>query len=218
MMSPHPQLSNDEAEKMIRYILSINNKSLAAGLPYKGSYALNKHKPTEKDGTYIFTASYTDNGAAGGKPLTATSVVSLAYPLIDADQFKTKKKAMTFLVTKEIFAAIEEEMTIVLPSHEGVLTYGDVDLTDVGQLNLGVAVAPTYFSGGTVDIFIDSESGQRIGGAALEVGLTDLGFKELMIDISRTDGVHDLVFKFTCKDTSKIFAGVASIGFVKRKQ
>ena len=217
MMSPHPQLSNDEAEKMVRYILSINNASTAAGLPHKGTYALDKHKPTEKEGSYIFTASYTDKGAAGSKPLTATSVVSLSYPLIGADQFKAKKKAMTFLVTKELYAAIEEEMTIVMPSHEGVLTYGYIDLTDVGQLKLGVAVAPTYFSGGTVEIFVESEAGQPIGSAELEVGLTDLGFKELLIDLSEANGVHDLILKFTCKDTSKIFAGVATIEFIKRR-
>jgi cytochrome c len=217
MMSPHPQLSPDETEKMVRYILSINSKSVKAGLPTKGTFTLNKHKTTEKEGTYIFTASYTDKGANGIKPLTATKVVSLRYPLIGADKFKEKKKAMTFLVTKDVFPAVEQEMNIVLPNDQAVLRYGDIDLTDVGQIKLGMAVAPNYFSGGTLEILVDTENGKRIGVAELEVGLTDLGFKELLVDIGETQGVHDLVIKFTCKDASKIFGGLATLEFVKRK-
>jgi cytochrome c len=217
MMSPHPQLSPQETEKMILYILSLNKKSAKAGLPYKGRYELNKHKLADKEGTYIFTASYTDKGSKGIKPLTTTKVISLSYPLISADQFKEKKKAMTFLVTKDVWAALEEEMTIVLPNDQAVLRYGDIDFTDVGQIKLGIAVAPNYFSGGTLELFIDNENGQRIGSADLEVGLTDLGFKELLININTTQGVHDLILKFKCKDSSKIFAGIATLEFRKAK-
>jgi cytochrome c len=217
MMSPHPQLSPEETEKMVRYIMSLNKKGVTAGLPYKGTFALNKHKATDKEGSYIFTASYTDKGANGIKPLTATKFISLSYPLIKADQYKDKKKAMTFLVTKDLMPNIEEEMTLVLPNHEGVLRYGDIDLTDVGQIKIGVTVAPTYFSGGTVELLTDAENGQVIGTGTLELGLTDMGMKDLVVNINQTQGLHDLVLKFKCKDTSKIFAGIVSLEFIKRK-
>lgn len=217
MMSAHPQLTKGETEKMIRYIISIDNKSVKAGLPPKGTYALNKHKATDKEGTYIFTASYTDKGANGIKPLTTTKLISLRYPLIGADKFKEKKKAMTFLVTKDLWADLEAEMTIVLPNDQGVLRYGDIDLTDVGQIKLGVAVAPNYFSGGTIELLVDDENSQPIGTTELEVGLTDLGFKELLVNIKQTPGMHDLILKFKCKDPSKIFGGVSTLEFMKRK-
>jgi cytochrome c len=217
MMSPHPQLSSDDTEKMIRYILSLNGKASKGGLPYKGSFALDKHKANEKEGTYIFTASYTDRGANGIKPLTATKVISLSYPLIGADQFSEKKKAMTFKVTKDMWAALENEITIVMPSDQAILRYNGIDLTDVGQIKIGAAVAPNYFSGGTIELFIDNENGRPIGTAQLEVGLTDLGFKELPMNISATQGVHDLILKFKCKDAAKTFAGIASLEFVRKK-
>lgn len=217
MMSPHPQLSTDDTEKMIRYMLSMNSKGVQAGLPYQGSYTLNKHKPTEKEGTYIFTASYTDKGANGIKPLTATKVIALSYPLIGADQFSEKKKAQTFKVTKDIFPAVEKEMTIVLPNHEGLMRYKDIDLTSVGQIKIGAAVAPNYFSGGTIDIFIDDENGKKIGSGVLSIGLTDLGFKELPIPISEVTGSHDLIVKVNCTDPSKMFGGIATLEFIKRK-
>lgn len=217
MMSPHPQLSHDDTEKMIRYILSLDGKAAKGGLPYKGSYPLNKHKANEKEGTYIFTASYTDRGANGIKPLTATKVIALSYPLIGADQFSEKKKVQTFKVTKDIMPSIEEEVILVLPSHEGMLLYKDIDFTNVGQIKLGIAVAPSYFSGGTLELYIDDEKGLKIGSGELEVGLTDFGFKELIIDIDPTQGIHNLILKPICKDPSKIFSGIASLEFVKRK-
>lgn len=217
MMSPHPQLSPEETEKMIRYVMSLNKKGVTAGLPSKGTYALNKHKATDKEGTYIFTASYTDKGANGIKPLTATKVISLAYPLIKADQFTEKKKAMTFLVTKDLMPNIEEELTLVMPSHEGVLRYAGIDLTDVGQIKVGVTVAPTYFSGGTIELLADSETGPVLGTYNFEVGLTDVGMKDFVVNINQTQGIHDLVLRFKCKDTSKIFAGIVSLEFIKRK-
>ncbi|HRE67488.1 MAG TPA: ThuA domain-containing protein [Cyclobacteriaceae bacterium] len=216
MMAPHPQLSVDDTEKMIRYMLSIGNKTPQSGLPNKGVYALNKHKPTEKEGTYIFTASYTDRGGNGIKPLTATKVIVLSYPFLGADQYSEKKKAQTFKITKDIYPAIEEETTIVLPNHEGSLRYKGIDFTGVGVIKIGAAVAPNYFSGGTLDIFIDGETGQKIGSAKLEIGLTDLGFKELLVPISEVKGLHDLIIKVNCTDPSKVFGGIATLEFVKK--
>ena len=216
VMAPHPQLSTDDTEKMIRYVLSVNGKTKGAGLSYKGSYALNKHKADEKEGTYIFTASYQDKGSNGRKPLTATQVVSLSYPMIPASQFKESKKAMTFLVTPEIWKGLKEDITVVLPSHEGMMKYGDLDLTDVGAINFGVAVAPTYFSGGKLEMYLDNDTGQPIGSADFEPGLTDLGFKELLVNVRPSTGMHDLIIKVKCKDPSKIFAGFATIEFKKK--
>lgn len=217
MMSPHPQLSNDDTDKMIRYILSLNGKGPKSGLPAKGTFALNKHKAKEKESTYIFTASYTDRGANGIKPLTATKVITLSYPLIGADKFDEKKKAMTFKVTKEVWPSLEEEITMVLPNDQGSLRYNGIDLTDVGQINFGVAVAPNYFTGGTMEVFIDDENGTKIGSVDVEVGLTDIGFKDLPVDITPTQGKHDLIIKVKCKDASKMFAGFATLEFKKKK-
>lgn len=217
MMSAHPQLTSAETEKMIRYILSLNKKGASKGLPSKGTFTLNKHKNTDREGAYIFTASYTDRGANGAKSLTGTKIIMLSYPIIGAEKFSAKKKAQTFLVTKEVWSALEQEMTIVLPSDQAVITYNSIDLTDVGQIKFTLGVAPNYFTGGTMDILIDDENGKRIGSTPFEIGITDIGFQELVVDIDRTEGTHNLILKFTCKDPSKIFGGLATLEFIKRK-
>ena len=216
MMSPHPQLSTADTEKMIAYILSLSGKPAKGGLPYKGSYSLNKHKPAEKEGTYIFTASYTDRGANGMKTLTATKVLSLSYPIMIGDKFSSKKNVMTFNVTAGMMPGIGNDMTMTLPSDDGVLQYNNIDLTGVGKLKLNLVVAPTYFSGGSMNVMIDGVDGQKIGAGTFETGLTDLGFKEMVVDIAQVNGPHTLVFTFKCADASKIFAGLASIEFIQR--
>ncbi len=87
----------------------------------------------------------------------------------------------------------------------------------MGQIKLGIAVAPNYFSGGTVELLIDNENGQRIGAADIDIGLTDLGFKEILVNINETQGVHDLILKFKCKGADKSFAAIASLEFLKRQ-
>ena len=115
-------------------------------------------------------------------------------------------------------SAIEKEMTIVLPSHDGEVTYSDIDLTQVGQIKLQMAVAPTYFSGGKLEVWVDDgANGQKIGEGELEVGLTDLGFTDMLVDIKPTEGIHNLIIKVKCKDTSKIFGGLSTLEFIKRK-
>jgi len=100
---------------------------------------------------------------------------------------------MTFKITKDVWPSVEEEINIVLPNDQGVLKYKDIDLTEVGKIKIRMTVAPNYFSGGKLELYIDDENGQKIGAGDLEVGLTDLGFKALVIVIGDTKGTHDLV-------------------------
>jgi cytochrome c len=143
VMAPHPQLSNTDTEKMIGYILSFSKMAPATGLPYKGTYSLNRHKPGETEGTYIFTAAYADKGADGIKSLTATQVVTLSYPILPADKFSEKKKAMTFLVTPEMFPAATEEVNMLIPSDDAMIRYKDIDL-DRHRTNQGLTGCRAY--------------------------------------------------------------------------
>ncbi|MEM9328686.1 MAG: PQQ-dependent sugar dehydrogenase, partial [Bacteroidota bacterium] len=218
VMSPHPQLSRQDTEKMMRYILSFSDESSDTGLPTRGAFALDQHKSGEKEGTYIFIASYTDRGGPGAKALTARKVVELSYPIVPAADFTEKSKAMTFNVTGEQWPGLEEEIMMVLPSHESEVRYASMDLTEVGQLKVQIAVAPTYFSGGTMEVYLDNTEGSPIGSVSFEPGLTEFGFKDLLINLEPTTGINDLVFKFSCKDEDKMFAGISSIEFIPNNQ
>ncbi|HEX8531801.1 MAG TPA: carbohydrate-binding protein, partial [Cytophagales bacterium] len=78
VMSAHPQLSKADAAEMVKYIFSLTDAQQGPQtLPAKGSLALTQHTDTEPAGQYTLVATYTDNGAKGAGPLTATDVVTL---------------------------------------------------------------------------------------------------------------------------------------------
>jgi cytochrome c len=211
MMSPHPQLTADEAEKMTKYILSLSGKSSPSGLPPTGTVAFNKHKAGESEGRYILTASYTDKGSNGIQPLTNRSVITLAYPLISADKFSEAKKAMTFNIKASEYPIVDRDMTIVLPSHEAMVRYNQIDLTGIRRMKFIIGVAPNYFSGGKLEIYTGGSNPRKIGQGDLEVNITSMGMKELVINTEPMNGVHDLVLRFYCNDPSKMFGGLGAI-------
>jgi cytochrome c len=217
MMSPHPQLSVNEAEKMVKYILSLNGKTITAGLPTSGTIRFDKHKPGEQEGKYIITASYSDKGGNGIQSLTKTAMLSLSYPIISAENYSKTKKTMAFNIKAEEYPIVDKDMNVILPSHEGMLRYNQIDLTGIRVLKLIVGVAPNYFSGGKVEVYIGGDNPRKIAEANLEIGLTSMGMKEIYIELDELSGKHDLEFRFLCKDTSKIFAAMAAIELLKKK-
>ncbi|MBA4058083.1 MAG: hypothetical protein C0490_25420, partial [Marivirga sp.] len=58
-MAAHPQISVDDAKKMVEYILSLGEDKVERKLPLSGSVIAGK----EEDGVYILTATYFDKGA-----------------------------------------------------------------------------------------------------------------------------------------------------------
>jgi hypothetical protein len=133
--------------------------------------------------------------------------------VISAEKFKEMKKAMTFAVKAGEYPMVDKDMTVVLPNHLAIVRYGGIDLTQVRHLKLSLGVAPNYFSGGEVEIYIDDENGRKIGAALMDVGLTSMGLKDLVIDLEEVSGKHDLVLKFKSKDTSKMFAALLALEF-----
>ncbi|UTA67404.1 ThuA domain-containing protein [Emticicia sp. 21SJ11W-3] len=90
VMSAHPQLSAQDADEMVKYILAINdpNKNFKP-IATTGSIALKEHQENKTTGYYTIKASYIDNGTAGSKPEKAEDVVRLRYHelrAMDADR------------------------------------------------------------------------------------------------------------------------------------
>ncbi len=85
MMAAHPQLSQSDAEKMTRYILSLNNESKR--YPLNGTFQLGNHKTAESPGGYIISATYKDRGANGIEGLSGKDVKILRSPKVEAETY-----------------------------------------------------------------------------------------------------------------------------------
>jgi len=204
VMAAHPQLSQSEVEQMVKYILSLSDRQdLEKSLPVAGTYILNQHKPTEQEGTYILTASYTDKGGQHARPLTARKIVALHRPVIQAVDFDEINGATKFKVTAGMVPGVKEDLDIVIGNSDGSVVYKNLDLTDIQSIELGVGMAANFFGGGDIEFHLDGAENNLIGTLKIEQGLTDFGFINITATIQPTEGRHDLYLVFKSKDGKK---------------
>ena len=203
-MAAHPQLTESETNKMVEYILSLAGSNKAYSLPITGAYQLNKHSSDNLEGTYIFTASYTDKGGSVIGPLTARDVFSLRAPFIGAANFDEIEGAMKFKVLAGQAPGVEEDIELVVGNADSYVVYKDIDLTGVKSIELGLAMAPAYFSGGSIEIRSGAIDGPILATVDAKQGLTDFGFQSKSASLEAQNGLHDLYFKFlTGEDAGK---------------
>jgi cytochrome c len=106
-MNPHPQLSKEVTAEMVKYILSLATASPHhVKLPAKGSISTKG----KAEGTYVLSASYTDNGNKGAAPLTGMGTRILRSPLIKGSDFdavyELKKTDILSSVNKSAYAKL----------------------------------------------------------------------------------------------------------------
>ncbi len=77
LMSAHPQIPQQDAQEMVKYIFSLTDEQTRKTVPLQGSLALNEHKAEDARGEYTLVATYTDKGGTGIGPLTGTDIVTL---------------------------------------------------------------------------------------------------------------------------------------------
>ena len=77
VMAAHPQISMQDANEIVMYILSLADAKKTRTLASQGIVALSDHKEDEPRGVYTLTASYTDHGANNIEPLTRTETITL---------------------------------------------------------------------------------------------------------------------------------------------
>jgi cytochrome c len=176
-MSAHPQLSQEEAEEMVQYILGLADaKSDLKLLPVKGKLVTNQHKG--KEGTYFLTASYTDKGSNGIAPITTREVLTLRHPEIDPSTCDASEGVM-----------IRKDIGRVRFTEDGsYIAFKEIDLT--GIQGVSVKVVPTKVNA-ILEVHLDSVAGPMAGKATL---LANEKESEYTVAVKPTAAVHDLYF------------------------
>lgn len=183
-MSAHPQIKKDDAKEIVRYIMSLANEKGPDKKPVKGEYVT---AAKQKEGSYIFTASYTDKGNANLGPQTSTTTVALRPAKVKAVQNDEVKDATKVeLPTKsEVLAPVKNGSYAV---------YKDIDLTDISTLSFMVYAEPSRTVGGKIEVRLDSPTGALIG----EVEVPDNKVGVLNASIRRPDEkLHNVYLVFT---------------------
>lgn len=191
-MPAHPVLTMNDAQKMVDYILHIDDNTLAT-LPLDGSY-MPVVSDEDNAGSVIVRAAYKDRGANDLPEHSVEDVVILRSPTLlaeDADMIENAKKT----VGRRGAGPMN-----VLPSHGGYLVFNDIDLTGVTQVQFnGTANNRNGTVGGSVEFRVGAMDGDVIGRA--EVARTEFSWRGPRPEMPKTaltapEGVHDLYVVF----------------------
>ncbi len=160
-MSAHPQISKTDAKYIVEYILNINEKKTFTSLPLKGSYPIKSITDPKEKGSYILRAAYRDRGNGIAPPITGEEVQILRHPVLDPEKADIKQGA-NLLMTP--FKAMYME------GNNAYLGYNKIDLTRITHIIIAVTASPrNSAAGGTIEVRLDSLSGQIIGQSVVEI-------------------------------------------------
>lgn len=155
-MAAHPQLSLDEAKKMVEYILSLNPETEAQKrtLPLAGTFL----PQTYQTGAYVLKASYTDQPVNDLPTLTDEKTVALRAPWLTAQQAEALHGAERKDGMKQHYVG--------KIGHDSWIMFKNIDFTQVRALLPTLFALPVDLGEATVEFRLDSPDGKRI--AALD--------------------------------------------------
>lgn len=151
-MPAHSTMSAADARKIAEWVLSLEDKTAAkASLPTQGIIIPSEDK--EKNVFSIY-ASYTDQGGAGLKPLSASAAVYLRSNTFDAREITERGSIGLKDSTSTGF--------LVFPQNKGWFKLNNIDLSGINKLelsNLSKAGGGNY----SIEIRLNSINGSIIG-------------------------------------------------------
>lgn len=180
-MPGHPQHKPEEVEEMVKYILALANEKAVDKKPLKSTYVTEAKK---KDGSYIFTASYTDKGNGNMGPLTGSKTIALRPAKISANTYDDGKDVAKF--------KLPEGTEVVLGSKNGsYIAFDDIDLSGISNIELATGFSEGVNSGGILEAHLDTPTGAKIG----EVKVASAGTVSIPVKAADTR-LHKLVLVF----------------------
>ncbi|HZX75067.1 MAG TPA: carbohydrate-binding protein, partial [Cyclobacteriaceae bacterium] len=170
VMPAHPAISQNDATTIVRYILSVNDKTIST-LPVKGTYTQKIPTGDNGRGSLILRAAYTDAGTKLAPSITEESQIVLKSSTISAASADVTKGV-------ELKALIQGALGMnAIPTANGYIGFNKIDLTGIQQLELTAqAAAREGHPGGTIEIRLDSPTGDIIGQTEIKVPPPGQGF------------------------------------------
>lgn len=171
-MPAHSNMSAEDAEKIARWVLSLGNRAAnKASLPSIGKIIPDAASSDGENTVFSIYASYTDQGTADLKPLSASSAVYLRSNIIQAREITERTRIALKDSTSSGF--------LIYPLNNGWVKLNQLDLSGISRLelrNISKGEAANY----SIELRLDSESGALIG----KSNFTDPGVSDQQKNIS----------------------------------
>lgn len=155
-MSAHPNLSVENARKMVDYIMSLDEtKREQVKIPLKGTFVTNIPANDNGKGGYLLRAAYTDKGNNGLTPLSGEKIIALRNPVLMAEINDATKGTQLLTTPGRSFNVVE---------NNGFVAYKNLDLTGIEAIEIDAeASSRNEAAGGIIEVHLDSPEGQLIG-------------------------------------------------------
>ncbi|RYY58897.1 MAG: PKD domain-containing protein, partial [Chitinophagaceae bacterium] len=127
-MPGHPAMKPEEVKAAVAWITSLAEKTPAPSLPPAGNLDPSLGQPVREQGQLRLTASYTDQGGQGVKPLTGTSAIILRNNVVSAAQFNGMDKFVLNTAGSKSVATV--------PMNGGWCRIDDVDLSGLSKVSI----------------------------------------------------------------------------------
>jgi cytochrome c len=185
-MSAHPDLSQNDAEDIVKYILSLAGEVQATeSLPLTGRYRTSAHVGKDEKGAYVFQASYRDlGGPAGSNSLSGKQTIVLRYPRIAAKEYNQAAKG----VRRERIGQTDTIAVSDLMDSRWI-SFDKIDMTGVGVLELDFMKNDKILPGTEVEVRTGSQNGKLLGKSTVDDSL-------VKIPITAVKGFQTLVLVF----------------------
>jgi cytochrome c len=133
-MAAHPNISQQDAETIVKYILSVAQKTnRTKNFTIKGAYVGKIPAGENGKGGYLLRAAYKDKGADGAEPISSESIVALRSPVVDPQKADEQKSTQLLTTPYISFSMLGDN------SYVG---YHTIDLTGIKQIEFLVQATP----------------------------------------------------------------------------
>lgn len=220
VMSAHPQLTEEDAGEMIRWILSLGSPpKIQQSFPLAGDYTLQTKKtnlPNEKPkaGVFLLKASYRDRGSQSQHPQESSETLALRPAFQQAEMADSmSKNARSYRPFNGDTVVLNELKA------NSFFAFKHIDLAGVHSIAMGVGVSDSKYEyvGGKVEVRIGAADGALIGSATLpqKSAADRMAFFEITAPINTpvSNGFHDIFF--VMKNETNFAKPVAAFDWVR---
>jgi cytochrome c len=204
-MSAHPQLSEADVKRMVKYIFSLNeDQSTVSSLPLEGKVYPEVPEGEDGEGGYLLRAYYSDKGSGNVTSLSGEDFVALRNPYLDPQLAEIRKGVQIETTPSFNFFMVGDQSYI---------GFKDIDMTGIKEIMLYLGMNDRDGAkGASVEIRLDSPTGKLIGQTDKVTEAPNGGFKpsaavsrlewrrqnsaKSLASLSAVSGKHDIYFVF----------------------
>ena len=193
-MSAHPQLTEQQAKNMVKYILSLSGPPVEeSAFATKGTFVTDRHDRDKQQGVYVLMATYTDQGSGNISSITKQNSLVLRAAKFEAEQLQVRsdKVDRTRIITRN-----DGLGGLTNNRYVGVK---DVDLTSIEQIHLHAVVK----GGGLVEIRLDQPDGELAGTFPLTAD-EQAGLQQIEVPLKTRQTTHDIYLLFKDEDDQQV--------------